>query len=72
VRDALREELARNGVDLDAAVAAITRRAGAKAWRWAGEMDEAGAAVAALGLPDGFSRAAARLYRTMGEADPTT
>jgi 3-hydroxyisobutyrate dehydrogenase-like beta-hydroxyacid dehydrogenase len=72
VQDALREELARDGVDLDGAVAAITRRAGTKAWRWAGEMDEAAVAVAALGLPDGFSRAAAQLYRAMGEPDPAT
>jgi 3-hydroxyisobutyrate dehydrogenase-like beta-hydroxyacid dehydrogenase len=71
VQDALRGELARDGVDLDAAVAAITRRSSAKAWRWAGEMDEAGAAVAALGLPDGFSRAAAQLYRALGEPGPT-
>lgn len=71
VEDALRDELARDGVDLDATVAAITRRAAAKAWRWAGEMDQAGDAVAALGLPDGFSRAAAQLYRAMGEPDPT-
>jgi len=63
VGDALREELARDGVDLDAEVAAIAGRARAKAWRWAGEMDEAADAVAAIGLPDGFSRAAAETYR---------
>lgn len=75
VQDALRDELARDGIDLDATVATIARRASAKAWRWAGEMDQAGDAVAALGLPDGFSRAAAQLYRAMGaigQPDPTS
>ncbi|GEL19431.1 NAD(P)-dependent oxidoreductase [Pseudonocardia asaccharolytica] len=63
VDEALRGELARTGVDLDAELDGVTRRAGAKAWRWAGEMDEAAEAIAALGLPDGFSRAAAEIYR---------
>ena len=65
VQDALRGQLARDGVDLDAMVAALTARAGAKAWRWAGEMDEAAQALAAAGVPDGFSRAAAAVYRRM-------
>ena len=38
-----------------------------KAWRWAGEMDEAADAVAAAGLPDGFSRAAAEIYRRLAD-----
>ena len=71
VEDALRDELARDGVDLDTTVAAITRRATTKGWRWAGEMEQAGDAVAALGLPDGFSRAAAQLYRALGRPDST-
>ncbi len=66
VEDALRGELARTGVDyaarLDGAAAG-----GPKAWRWAGEMDEAADAVAALGLPDGFSRAAGEVYRRVAE-----
>jgi len=35
----------------------------AKGWRWAGEMEEIAAAMAAVGLPDGFHRAAAEIYR---------
>lgn len=69
VEDALRAELARNGVDLEARCDEITRRATAKAWRWAGEMDEAADAMVELGLPDGFSRAAAQMYRRL--ADPS-
>ncbi|MGI8814452.1 MAG: DUF1932 domain-containing protein [Pseudonocardia sp.] len=63
VGGALREELARFGVDLAGEVAGIGPRAGAKAWRWVGEMEEAGSALAELGVPDGFSRAAAEVYR---------
>jgi 3-hydroxyisobutyrate dehydrogenase-like beta-hydroxyacid dehydrogenase len=64
VEEELRGELQRTGVDYPAALAAASDGA-AKAWRWAGEMDEAADAVAALGLPDGFSRAAAEIYRRL-------
>ena len=65
VAEALRTQLSRGGVDLDAQVAAFTGRAADRAWRWAGEMDEAAETFAELGLPDGFSRAAAQVYRRM-------
>jgi len=66
VEEELRRELERHGVDL---AAALRRAAGGseKAWRWAGEMDEAADAVAAAGLPDGFSRAAAEIYRRLAD-----
>jgi 3-hydroxyisobutyrate dehydrogenase-like beta-hydroxyacid dehydrogenase len=35
----------------------------AKGWRWIGEMEEIAAAFAVHGLPDGFHRAAADVYR---------
>ncbi|WP_338051396.1 DUF1932 domain-containing protein [Pseudonocardia acidicola] len=63
VADALRGELARTGVDLAAELGRVAHQAGSKAWRWAGEMEQAADAVGALGLPDGFSRAAAEIYR---------
>jgi Domain of unknown function (DUF1932) len=66
VEDALRGELARFGVDYGAAVDAASGN-GSTAWRWAGEMDEAAATMAALGLPDGFSRAAGELYRRLAD-----
>jgi hypothetical protein len=59
----LRAELTRAGVNLDERLRAITERVGSKAWRWAGEMDEAATAMAELGLAEGFSRAAAEVYR---------
>jgi 3-hydroxyisobutyrate dehydrogenase-like beta-hydroxyacid dehydrogenase len=63
VSEALHTELARVGVDLPGKLAALAASAGSKAWRWAGEMDEAADAFLELGVPDGFSRAAAEVYR---------
>ena len=65
VADAVRAELARDGVDLDAALAAFARRSGGKAWRWSGEMDEVAAAMATVGLPAGVASAAAEIYRRL-------
>ncbi|MBO0841078.1 MAG: NAD(P)-dependent oxidoreductase [Sciscionella sp.] len=65
ILDEVRGELARDGVDLDDELASINGRARSKAWRWAGEMDEAAAALAAVDVPDGFSRAAAEIYRRL-------
>ena len=59
----LQGELERAGVDYPAALADVRAKAQAKGWRWAGEMDEAADALAAAGVPDGFSRAAAEIYR---------
>ena len=36
-----------------------------KAWRFSGEMEEIADTFAAAGLPDGFHRAAAEVYRRM-------
>jgi 3-hydroxyisobutyrate dehydrogenase-like beta-hydroxyacid dehydrogenase len=66
VEDALRSELARDDVDYTARLAEYTARSSATAWRWAGEMDEAADTIAAAGQPEGFSRAAAEVYRKMG------
>lgn len=71
VGDALRDELERTGVDHAAAIDGAGAGAMARAWRWVGEMEEAGDALAAIGVPDGFSRAAAEIYRRLAEEDPT-
>lgn len=42
------------------------RRAG-KAWRFAGEMDEAAQTLQAVGLPAGFHRAAAEIYERLSQ-----
>jgi 3-hydroxyisobutyrate dehydrogenase-like beta-hydroxyacid dehydrogenase len=39
------------------------RSAEAKGWRWVGEMEEIAATFEAVGLPGGFHRAAAEVYR---------
>ncbi|WP_296147894.1 MULTISPECIES: DUF1932 domain-containing protein [unclassified Pseudonocardia] len=67
VLDDLRAEVGRMGGDLDAQLAALAGKSGDRAWRWAGEMDEAADTVAAQGLPDGFSRAAAEVYRRLAD-----
>ena len=69
VRTELRAELARMGAE-DTLLDGPGPRAAANAWRWAGEMDEAAAALAAVGLPDGFSRAAAEMYRRLSAQRP--
>ncbi len=43
--------------------AQAARSAEAKGWRWVGEMEEIAAAFEAAGLPGGFHRAAAEVYR---------
>jgi hypothetical protein len=63
VTSALRGELARTGTDLTEKLDSIAARIDSKAWRWAGEMDEAADTLAELGVPEGFSRAAAETYR---------
>ena len=45
------------------------RAASLKGWRWIGEMEEIAAAFAAAGLPDGFHRAAAEVYRRAPRAE---
>jgi hypothetical protein len=69
VTDELREELARTGAEplLDAP----PPRVSAAAWRWVGEMQEAADALAAVGVPDGFSRAAAAVYQQLADRDDT-
>lgn len=42
-----------------------------KAWRWVGEMEEIAAAFAAAGLPEGFHRAAARIYERLEDFKDT-
>ncbi len=43
------------------------QRVTAKAWRFAGEMEEIAATFAGVGLPDGFHLAAAELYQRIGQ-----
>jgi 3-hydroxyisobutyrate dehydrogenase-like beta-hydroxyacid dehydrogenase len=49
---------------------AAARSAATKGWRWDAEMTEIATAMAAAGLPDGFHRAAAEIFRCAPAADP--
>jgi len=51
--------------ELPEAATRAARSAAAKGWRWVGEMDEIAATFAAAGLPDGFHRAAAEMFRSV-------
>ncbi len=48
---------------------AAARSALGKGWRWVGEMDEIAGTFSAAGLPDGFHRAAAEIYRRSPRGD---
>jgi 3-hydroxyisobutyrate dehydrogenase-like beta-hydroxyacid dehydrogenase len=67
VRDALERDWARRDPDLVPQTQESVRRVTAKAWRFAGEMEEIAATFAAAGLPDGFHNAAAALYQQLAQ-----
>jgi 3-hydroxyisobutyrate dehydrogenase-like beta-hydroxyacid dehydrogenase len=74
VEAALLAEWTRTQPDL-AARSQAAAGAARKAWRFAGEMDQIAACFAEAGLPDGFARAAAEVYRRLAafkdlEGDP--
>ncbi len=69
VEDVLLAEWALSQPDLPARYDAARRSAAAKGWRWAGEMEEIAASMAADGLPDGFHVAAADVYRAARRRD---
>ena len=63
VADALHAEWADSVPELSERLERAKRSADRKGWRWIGEMEEIAAALAAQGLPDGFHRAAADVFR---------
>ena len=65
VRADLQAQWARDGSDLAETAAPRARRVTRKAWRFAGEMDEIADTFDDAGLPDGFHRAAAEVYRRL-------
>jgi 3-hydroxyisobutyrate dehydrogenase-like beta-hydroxyacid dehydrogenase len=67
VEDALLDEWDRSQPGLAARSDAVARANTRKAWRFVGEMDEQADAFAGVGLPDGFSRAAADVYRRLAQ-----
>lgn len=65
VRDELNQQWGMDEPEFDAQVERRVRRVTAKAWRFAGEMDEIAATLAAVGLPSGFHESAAEIFRRM-------
>jgi 3-hydroxyisobutyrate dehydrogenase-like beta-hydroxyacid dehydrogenase len=63
VEDVLLGEWALSQPGLENRSARAARSAAAKGWRWIAEMEEIAAAMAAVGLPEGFHQAAAEIYR---------
>ena len=58
--------------DLPKRSAGAVRANARKAWRFSGEMEEIADTFAAAGLPEGFHRAAAEVYRRMAEYKDAT
>jgi 3-hydroxyisobutyrate dehydrogenase-like beta-hydroxyacid dehydrogenase len=71
VEQALAQEWSESHPELQRSSEAAARSAIVKGWRWTGEMDEIADTFAVAGLPDGFHRAAAEIYRrsSQGPAD---
>jgi 3-hydroxyisobutyrate dehydrogenase-like beta-hydroxyacid dehydrogenase len=69
VEESLLDEWRLSSPELSARSRAAARTALAKGWRFAGEMEEIGDTFAAAGLPDGFHRAAAEIYRRVPRED---
>jgi 3-hydroxyisobutyrate dehydrogenase-like beta-hydroxyacid dehydrogenase len=65
VLDALEEHWQKEGNDLARTAEKRVTSATAKAWRFKGEMDEIAEMIAEAGLPEGFHRAAADIYRRL-------
>jgi len=67
VREDLYQQWAHDGGDLAAQAPERVRRVTAKAWRFAGEMDEIAATFGDAGMPEGFHAAAAIVYRRLAQ-----
>jgi Domain of unknown function (DUF1932) len=63
VEEVLLAEWAMSQPDLSGRSDGAAGSAAAKGWRWIGEMEEIVASMEAAGLPEGFHRAAAEVYR---------
>lgn len=70
VADVLIEEWELSQPGLEATASGAAQSALAKGWRWTAEMDEIAATMAAAGLPDGFHRAAAEIFRQYPRTRP--
>lgn len=65
VRDELERQWSRDDSEFPTQTAQRVSRVTAKAWRFAGEMDEIAETFDQAGMPDGFHRSAAEVYRRL-------
>lgn len=65
VREALAQQWVLDGAGLDTQAPKRAQRVTAKAWRFAGEMDEIAATFKETGMPGGFHEAASEIYRRL-------
>jgi 3-hydroxyisobutyrate dehydrogenase-like beta-hydroxyacid dehydrogenase len=70
INEKLLDEWRTSQPDLPERSAAAARAALAKGWRWVGEMNEIAETFVAVGLPDGFHRAAADIYARSPHESP--
>jgi 3-hydroxyisobutyrate dehydrogenase-like beta-hydroxyacid dehydrogenase len=71
VRAALEAQWSRDGSDFADRTRNRVRGVTAKAWRFAGELDEIGATFRDAGVPSGFQDAAAEIYRRLAHLKDT-
>jgi len=67
VREELQRQWSRDEAGSAEQATQRARRGTAKAWRFAGEMEEIAATFEAAGMPDGFHSAAAEVYRRLAD-----
>ena len=67
VREDLERQWSRNGSEFATQTQNRVRGVTAKAWRFAGEMEEIASTFAGAGLPSGFHEAAGEVYTRMAE-----
>jgi 3-hydroxyisobutyrate dehydrogenase-like beta-hydroxyacid dehydrogenase len=65
IRNELLEQWSQNGSDFAERAKGRTQRVTAKAWRFAGEMEEIAATFAAAGVPTGFHQGAGDIYQRL-------
>ena len=65
VEDSLQREWKISQTELPSRAEGAAKSNAKKAWRFIGEMEEIAATYAAVGLPDGFHKGAAEIYRRM-------
>jgi hypothetical protein len=65
VRPELERQWSHGGSDFSDQTIQRVRRVTAKAWRFAGEMDEIAATFEAAGMPGGFQHAASEVYQRL-------